>query len=218
MKRSIRLTLVTAACAFLFIAEASAVEFSIVGPKSATVLPGEEVTISIVTRNPSGRPFLFLAASVSGYGANEFVRGEAVDSVFNTLCIAPFMCFGGAANLVGPALSEDTLGSSGPRVPIVLFGLTGFVSGREDIDQGLDGLGGTAQFAVTLRAVESAWIDVGTVDDLDGVLFDGNIGQENAVGDVFFLNVIPEPGTALLMGLGLALLSSRRSSRGTARS
>jgi hypothetical protein len=199
---------VLATAAMFFVAStAGAVEFSIVGADSATVAPGDQVTIDIVITNNSLTSVNGLGASVTGYGANELVGGQAVANYLNAICVAPGACFGGLANLAGPALSESSIGANGNRVQIALSAALTAVVGAPNTDQGLDGTVGSAQFTVTFTARESASIEIGTGYQGDGVILgDGSTIQ--AQGATFALTVIPEPGTALLMGLGLAGLAS----------
>lgn len=199
---------VIATAAMFFVASsASAVEFSIVGADSATVLPGEEFTIDIVITNPTLTTLNGLGASVSEFGTNEFVSGEAVANYFNAICVAPGTCFGGLTNLAGGALEVSSIPGFGERVQIALSAGLVPVTSDGGFDQGLDNVEGTTQFTVTFTAVESAEIQIGTSFQGDGVILaDGSSIQ--ATGDTFSLTVVPEPGTALLMGLGLAGLAS----------
>ena len=197
--------LATAAMFFLS-STAGAVEFTILGDQGATVAPGDQVTIDIVITNTAGTSVNGLGASVTDYGANEFVGGQAVTNYLNAICVAPGTCFGGLDNLAGPDLSESAIGANGNRIQIALSAALSPVVGA-GVDQGLDSNAGTAQFTVTLTARESASINVGTSYQGDGVILsDGSSIQ--AQGATFALTVIPEPGTALLMGLGLAGLAS----------
>lgn len=199
---------VLATAAMFFVAStAGAVEFTIVGPNSATVLFGESVTIDIVLTNTSATSVNGLGASVTNYGANEFVSGSAVSTYLNAICVAPGACFGGLSNLAGPALSESSIGTNGNRVQIALSASLSPVVGAPNTDQGLDNGVGTAMFRVTFTAVESANIEIGTSYQGDGVIIPGGDSIQ-AQGDTFALTVVPEPGTALLMGLGLAGLAA----------
>lgn len=199
---------VLATAAMVFVAStAGAVEFTIVGPSSATVLPGESVTIDIRLSNTSLTQVAGLGASVTDYGANAFVGGEAVSSYLNQVCFPTAGCFNGLTNLAGGALSESAIAPNPNRIQIALSAALTAVGTDGSIDPGLDGATGTAQFTVTFTAVESANILVGTSYQGDGVVLpDGSVIQ--AQGASFALTVVPEPGTALLMGLGLAGLAA----------
>ena len=204
------LTTLFATLAVLFVSTAaSAVEFSLVGDTSATVAPGEEVTLDIVITNTALTTLNGIGASVSNFGANEFVTGQAVANYFNALCVAPGTCFGGLTNLAGGELEVSSIPGFGDRVQIALSAGLVPVTSDGAADQGLDNVEGTTQFSVTFSAVESAEILIGTSFQGDGVILpDGSSIQ--AAGDTFSLTVavIPEPGTALLMGLGLAGLAT----------
>jgi hypothetical protein len=73
--------------------------------------------------------------------------------------------------------------------------------------QGADGLAGSAQFVLVFQAsaAGTSELTIGTGVDLGGVVTPGNYQAENAILQI---TVVPEPGTALLMGLGLAGLAA----------
>ena len=200
------LTLATAAMCFVA-STAAAVDFSIIGADSATVNVGDSFTIDILVTNTAGTELAGLGASVSEYGANEFDSGAAVSSYLNAVCVSPGICFGGLLNLAGGALEESAIGGFGDRVQIALSAGLSTVANDGSIDQGIDGVVGTTQFSLTFTAAESADILIGTSYQGDGVIL-GDGTSIQAQGATFSLNVIPEPGTALLMGLGLAGLAS----------
>ncbi len=201
------ISVLATAAMFLVASTAGAVEFTILGASSATVAPGDSVTIDIVVTNNDLTNVFGLGASVTDYGANTFDGGQAVANYLNAICAAPGTCFGGLANIAAGPLAESAIGANGNRVQIALSaGLLGVI-GAPGTDQGLDSVVGTAQFTVTFTAVESASINIGTSYQGDGVIVDGGSSIQ-AQGATFALTVIPEPGTALLMGLGLAGLAS----------
>lgn len=204
-------------CALLITTSpANAVEFNIVGNQSFTGNIGDIVTIDIVLTNASGPPIAVLGASVYNYGANQFVSGRAVSSYFNIFCIGPVTCFGGFQNQVGPNLVESSIRDNGNRVQFATSATTGVVEGSGvGVDRGLDGTVGTAMFSLSFEVRESAFILIGTGYEGDGFLpsdgsanYDGSLSQAPAVG--FEVIVLPEPGTAVLTGLGLAALSGTR--------
>lgn len=158
--------------------------------------------------NFSGDSINGIGASVYGYGQNEFVRGTAVANYLNTVCVSPGQCFGGLDNFAASSLSETSIGASGDRVQIALSAQLATVSNvGAGTDQGIDQSVGTAMFSLTFRAVEVATFVIGTGYQGDGVIpSDGSLIQ--AQGATFSF-VVPEPGTALLMGLGFAGMAAR---------
>jgi hypothetical protein len=200
---------VLATAAMILVAStAGAVEFRILGDAFATVLPDEQVTIDIVITNDDGTGLNGIGASVTDYGLNELVSGEAVGTYLNNVCYAPGACFNGLTNLAAGPLVESSIGANGNRIQIALSaGLVTVFGASPSVDQGLDLAEGSAQFTVTFTAKESASIQVGTSYQGDGVILP-NGDSVQAQGATFELTVVPEPGTALLMGLGLAGLAA----------
>jgi hypothetical protein len=209
-------TSVLAMTAMLFAATtASAVEFSVVGANSIDLAVGESVEISINVDNASATGVNGLGASVWDYdeAVAGFTSGVASRSFFVQFCGAPNNCFGGvdqAANAFFDrlALRESSIGTSGNRVTIVNAAALSPSSATGALDQGWDGTTGTPDIVVVFTAtgLGSTTLQIGTGYTGDGVVLgDGSLIQ--ADGATFTINVIPEPGTALLMGLGLAGLA-----------
>jgi hypothetical protein len=207
---------VLAMTAMLFAATAaSAVEFSVVGPTSVDLAVGESVEISINVDNASATGVNGLGASVYGYdeAVAGFVSGVASKSFFVQFCGGPNACFAGvdqAANAFFDrlALRESEIGSSGKRVSIVTAAALAPSVQTGALDQGWDGTTNTPDIVVVFTAtgLGSTTLQIGTGYTGDGVVLgDGSLIQ--AAGTAFTINVIPEPGTALLMGLGLAGLA-----------
>jgi hypothetical protein len=190
---------------------ANAVELNVVGPNSATVLLGQQVAVDVTLTNLSGDTVAGIGVSVYGYDESvaDFASGQAVSSYLNTSCTAPGVCSGGLENLRGGSLFESAIAGNGPRVQIALSATLTPSAGIPGVDQGLDGNAGTPMFSVLFDAiapgVTTLFIDTAYYGDAI-VYPDGSIGQ--AQGSTFTINVIPEPGTALLMGLGLLGLAA----------
>lgn len=196
---------------------ASAVELNVVGPNSVTVSPGDQVTLDLTIRNPASEGIFGIGASVHGYDESvaDFNSGQAVFRFLSNVCVAPHVCLIGLENVVAGALQESAIGANGNRVQIALAAQ--LVPHNESglYDQGLDGVEGTPQFSLIFDAiapgVTTFFID--TMYQGDGVVLAGGV-LEQATGSTFTINVVPEPGTALLMGLGLiGLASSMKPSR-----
>lgn len=156
---------------------------------------------------------LGVAGSVNNYdnsvvgldAGNSIIAG----SVFDTVCIPAIGCFGGLVNQVGGAITFAET-AVGPGVEAEFLAALSLVAagGTGAGDPGLSGVAdGGAQFRVVFEALApgSTTLNIGTF----GAYLDGYTGtaDSNASNTSLAVTVIPEPGTALLMGLGLAGLA-----------
>ncbi len=219
---------------------AQALSISIVGATgsgaSDTVLqPGETITFDLVLENASAELIFGLGVGARGYDANangvvddglSFVSGAVASSIFNTVRVpgTPNQAFGGLGNTLAAPLERgffDPITFQREEKRVMVFdgvnttAATG--TGVDDVGLGGDYTGaGDIHFQVTFQAtpVQAAarafTLDFGTMVDLGaGAIGDG--GVVLPFGNTqYVLTVIPEPGTALLMGLGLAGLATQR--------
>ena len=202
------------------------------GASTSVLAVGDIITFDLVLENATNELVQGLGLGVYGYdvGAQgspvdnrlQFAGGSTGPSIFNSIYVPSV----GVVDGIAPAGSvrEDGVGfpiSDPLRVNLfegVNFGAPS--SGDGSQDNGVSGLqtnGSDVHMTVSFRA---AFVGSLNAADVTLVFGTGQFGNE-AIGPVgtgilafnnaqYTLSVIPEPGTALLMGLGLAGLASAR--------
>ena len=217
------LVMATSASAINVVARDIELNGSPVG-NSIDALVGDVITIGVILDNEAdGTQVQGMGVSAYGYddgsGVVAFQSGVATDQkVLATNCFPGAGCFDGLDNLVLPSpgnLAESEIGTNGNRVQLLNLATTGAPgTGTGGIDFGIDGDGNTnvsqgdvhAQISFVVTGFGTTTILFGTGYEGDGVVLpDASIIQ--ATGDSITISVIPEPGTALLMGLGLTGLA-----------
>ena len=226
------LTSVLASVAMLFAASgASALTFNATTSVSSGrplngLLPGDVVTIDIRMSNPAGVAIFGIGGGVQGWDNSvaQFTSGSMNNGPYfcatgGTLCgvgLNNGLAFGTDVdgNFAAAPADVQNVAGVGNYLPIVQAIAVIGRAGNGVKDPGLDGVvnGGGAQFRLVFTAgqVGVTTINIGTnANPIIGnvvVLAGGNI--EQAINANFVVSVIPEPGTALLMGLGLAGLAA----------
>ncbi|GEM_PF-6771305 len=187
---------------------------------------GSTITIGLRISNVAQTAILGLSASATDYdqAVVSFSSGSATSEILSTICSVSLGCLGGIGNGVGPTLVESAANPAGPQVRFFL-GLTtaaGGVSNDGSIDPGLDGVigGGDRQYELVFQVTGAGTtiIDLG----VDPVYNDGIVDHTGAsivvpgfdkqifVSSEELAYVVPEPTTALLLGIGLTALGTSR--------
>jgi hypothetical protein len=239
-KKMIRSSKAFAAAALLFVMPtvASALGISIVnvsstGFSTSALEAGDEITFDLRLENAGGVNINGLDIVVTGFDTPgttnvissrlELVGGSLATSVFNTTHVPAVGSFGGLDNIRTAPTQVWAINLTNPQpVRTSLFAGASLASsnGNGNLDLGINGnliSDGDVHFRVTYRLTtnipnlnQNLILSFGT----DSALGHPAIGPDGSEipfqNATYALTVIPEPGTALLMGLGLAALATRR--------
>ncbi|MBY0399378.1 PEP-CTERM sorting domain-containing protein [Myxococcota bacterium] len=230
------LSFVVALGLFLATAAEAVVSFNVIGTSTSSgaslndVGIGDEVTIDIRMSNPTGASIYAVGAGIQGWDNNiaQLVSAQMAPGPF--FCTTP-VCTNGLFNslsfpqapntdtyLAGPGDVQNFPGV-GSYLPLVQAVTINPRAGDGSRDPGLDGVvgGGDAQFRIMFRILQPGLVtlNIGTNPSptLGNVVVIGN--GAGGILEVQAINAslvfpIPEPGTALLIGLGLAGLAGTR--------
>ena len=194
---------------------------------------GDTVTIRLVLENATQESIAGLGVGVYGYDENvpgdwfdnrlRFVSGQSATQAFSETVLPTLGAFDGLANAV---TSAQEFGHAFPILQerrVLLFNAVALTprSGDASGDFGIGSdhiYNGDVHMEVTFQAVAlgasplapaEITLEFG-VGQWGNVAVDGD-GNTLAFDNAFqTLTIVPEPGTALLMGLGLAGLATRR--------
>ncbi len=216
---------------------ASALGISIVGVSSTggntSVLDnGDVVTFELLLENDTNLDIFGLGVGVWGYDQGEpgdtfdnnllFVGGQNADNIFSAAFSAG-QSFGGIDG-IGEVFEDGApFPLSQPRQVQLFDGVsTTAANGSGQLDAGYDGTqiaAGGIHFQVSFAARDLGIasglnpVDI-TLEFGTGQFGNAAIGDAGVVlpfnNDSYTLTIVPEPGTALLMGLGLAGLAANR--------
>lgn len=219
---------------------AQALSISVVGATSSgasnTVLqPGQTITFDLLAENASYQDIFGLGLGVRGHDANangivddglSFVSGAVTPGIFNVVQApgTPNNAFGGLSNTLSAPVElgfYDNVTFTSEEKRVMLFNGVSIAAaqgdGTNDVGVGGDFTdAGDVHFQVTFQATPTQiaardfTLDFGTISDFGAVAV-GAGGSLLSFGNAqYTLTVIPEPGTALLMGLGLVGLAAQR--------
>jgi len=213
MKKAVLLAI---SLALAIASTANAIEISVIGPDFVTVDSGEAFTINLAVENASGTSTVGVVGDLSGMAVAGavVVSGQSATDQFVLFC-SQSACFGGLGFFGGAFWNPNDLPSSGAYTPgddgirvVDSISVSGTTSETGAVDPGLDGaIDQPSARDVTISLIASV---VGVhVLTISGEYSDGTqvIGLP---GTTFTVTVVPEPGSALLLALGLFGLSASR--------
>lgn len=210
--------LITGLLVFSVASVGSAIEFTPIGSSSFSVNAGESFTINIAVSNTSGTETFGLTATLDGLAAAGLVvtSGESALHHFVGICLESLGgCLGGLntadniffdpRNLAG---GKYLAGDDAVDIVSALQSEGTSQTGSADpgLDANIDDVFNPSSRDITITLLANA---VGVFDlVVSGEYSDGVDVIPLSGLPAFSVTVVPEPGTALLMGLGLAGLAS----------
>lgn len=211
-----RLIAILLTAAAMFVApSAGAIELFLVGDTSQarTIDVGQDLVIELRMSNVSQTAAFGLGASVHGYeGGLSFISGRAVRRYLNDgdgtyINNLAGTSSGGTGLALQRVLAPNRIGANTERVQIALSAGTSPNLGVDpSIDPGLEGTT-SPMFRLTFRGLNPGTYTMLIDSSYQGDLVNIEGGDEEILGTSIVVTVVPEPGTALLMGLGLAGLA-----------
>jgi len=214
MKRlGLRSSLIAVVIAFFFNATAGAVEISIIGATSATITEGGAFTIDLGLDNASLDSTPGFEGTLSGLSAAgaSVTGGQAAHTYLNQFCFAGSGCFNGISSLgafYNPNdLSEHFNPGDDSFLAINAAGVT-FSANDGAIDLGVANDIATATPSPIDAIINLVATVVGVHQITVGGSWSDGVDVFSLAESTFILTVVPEPGTALLVGLGLVGLAA----------
>ena len=214
--RLIKFGFIAVLAAFFVTSTAGAVEISIQGATSATITSGDAFTIQLGIDNASLDNTPGFEGTLSGLAAAgaSVTGGQAAQTHLNEFCFAGPGCFNGVATINNAFYNPNDLGASfnagdDSFLAINVAGAA-FAANSGAVDLGV----ANDTTTVTPSPIDAIINLVANVVGVHQITVGGSwsdgVGVFDLATTTFTLTVlpIPEPGTALLMGLGLAGLAA----------
>lgn len=193
---------------------ANAIEISVLGAPTVTVNVGEAFQINLALDNASATSTIGVEVRLSGMAAAgaSAISGQSAGTHFAESCSLS-ECIGGLDTIDNPFYNPNDLSASGAytagddSIVIVLAVAVEATSQTGAVDPGLDGAINDPSFRdVTLNLMMT---ELGIhVFTISGEYADGVDVLPIEIPVVFIAQIIPEPTTTLLLGLGLAGLAT----------
>ena len=204
------------------------------GASTAVLAVGDVLTVDLVVNNATNLDIFGLGLLVTGYDEDRngmadsglvFHSGAVTASALNTASIPgpPLQVFGGLNNVRTEPVEVwnfDPFDHESLRLSIFEGAATTSSNGDGGTDIGVDGAltsTGDVHFRVSfmatslLRGDSAAFNLIFGIDPEYGAIAVGEAGSSLPfANDTVYTTVVPEPGTALLFGLGIAGLASTR--------
>ena len=178
------------------------------GSPLSAITPGAQITLTIGLTT-TGAEALGISGSVNNYDGGVVAPAAAghvlAPNALNQVCLAAVGCFGGLANLEPGLRVESGVEGAGNEATFFSALSVTAAGGTGALDDPFP------QFQVVFDAVGagSTVLRVGTYGDYADA-YTSATGDNVSNNVEIPVTVVPEPGTALLMGLGLAGLATTR--------
>ena len=212
--RLFKISMMSVLALFFVSTTASAIEFSVISTSGTTIAPGGSITINIALDNAAGQATQGITATIAGLASAGAVAtsGQSASAHFVGFC-SPSNCFGGIDTVNNPFYNPLDLSASGAYTAgddtIVIVNALALspTSLAGALDPGLDG-GLNAASARDITIVLAGFAPGVHELVIGGEFSDGATVLPITSTATLTVTVVPEPGTALLMGLGLTGLAA----------
>ncbi|MFK7895261.1 MAG: PEP-CTERM sorting domain-containing protein [Myxococcota bacterium] len=198
---------------------ASAITFATVGETTRSVEVGDVITLEFNVDNFAGpgsqfEGVLSLRASASGFGGSDLtglqlINGQSAFSYLRGVCVSPDLCLDFLAGWDNSVDNQNLTQQTNGNVAVIDADSGSAPSADGSFDWGYDGTFDTSDVALTFLVTGAVnGVELGT--QLPGDAVSTPNGSFDVASASYTINVVPEPGTALLLGLGMIGLALRK--------